>query len=34
MIILEEIPPFFSGEKGLDEVVGIIQSRVQLYLDE
>jgi len=33
-IILEEVPPFFSGEKGLDEVVGIIQSRVQLYLDE
>lgn len=33
-IILEEVPPFFSGEKRLDEVVGIIQSRAQLYLDE
>lgn len=33
-IIQEEVPPFFNGEKGLDEVVGIIQSRVQLYLDE
>lgn len=32
-IILEEVPPFFSGEKRLDEVVGIIQSRAQLYLD-
>ncbi len=30
MIILEEIPPFFSGEKGLDEVVGIIQSYLTL----
>ncbi len=33
-IILEEVSPFFSGEKRLDEVVGIIQSRAQLYLDE
>ena len=33
-IINEETPPFFRGEKGLDEVVGIIQSRIQIYLDE
>lgn len=33
-IINEEVPPFFRGEKGLDEVVGIIQSRIQIYLDE
>lgn len=33
-IIREEATPFFRGEKDLDEVVGIIQSRIQLYLDE
>lgn len=33
-IVLEEVEPYFSGDKNLDTVVGIIQSRVQLYLDE
>lgn len=33
-IINEETASYFRGEKGLDEVVGIIQSRAQLYLDE
>lgn len=33
-IILEETAPYFSGDKDIDTVIGIIQSRVQLYLDE
>ena len=33
-IVLEEAQPYFSGDKNIDTVIGIIQSRVQLYLDE
>lgn len=33
-IILEEAQPFFQGQKSVDEVADIIQSRVQLYMNE
>lgn len=33
-IIMEEIAPYFEGQKSVDEVAGIIQSRVQLYINE
>ena len=33
-IVLEETAPYFAGDKDMDTVIGIIQSRVQLYLDE
>lgn len=33
-IISEEAEPYFKGDKELDDVVRIIQNRVQLYLDE
>ncbi|MDE7352468.1 MAG: hypothetical protein K2O06_05380 [Acetatifactor sp.] len=33
-IIAEEAAPYFTGDKSLDNVVEIIQSCVQLYLDE
>lgn len=33
-IITEEAAPYFAGDKDLDNVVEIIQSCVQLYLDE
>lgn len=33
-IILEETESYYSGDKSLDEVTGIIQNRVQLILDE
>lgn len=33
-IITEECESFFSGQKSAQEVVGIIQSRVQLYVNE
>lgn len=33
-IIAEETAPYFRGEKALEDVVGIIQSRIQVYLDE
>lgn len=33
-IIMEESQGYFYGSKTLDEVLTIIQSRVQLYLDE
>lgn len=33
-IIQEEVESFYSGQKGVDEVVDIIQNRVQLYVDE
>lgn len=32
-IIREEAEPFFQGQKSMEDVTGIIQSRVQLYLD-
>lgn len=33
-IVLEETAPYFAGDKDMDTVIDIIQSRVQLYLDE
>ena len=33
-IITEEAEPYFKGDKELDDVINIIQNRVQLYLDE
>lgn len=33
-IISEEAAPFFEGQKSVEEVVGIIQSRVGIYVDE
>lgn len=33
-IIMEDAEPYFQGQKSLDEVVKIIQSRVQLYVSE
>lgn len=33
-IILEEAEPFFKGQKGIDEVAGIIQNRVSNYIGE
>ncbi len=33
-IIREEAEPFFQGQKSVEEAADVIQSRVQLYLDE
>lgn len=33
-IVEEESSAYFAGQKSIDEVIAIIQSRVQLYLDE
>lgn len=33
-IIREEAQPFFQGQKSVEETAGIIQRRVQLYMDE
>ncbi len=33
-IVLEESEPYYTGDKSLEEAVGIIQNRVQLLLDE
>ncbi len=33
-IILEEAEPFFKGQKSADEVAGIIQNRIGIYVDE
>ncbi len=33
-ILVEEALPYFNGQKSIQEVVEVIQSRVQLYLDE
>ena len=33
-IVLEETAPYYAGDKSLDEVIGIIQNRVQLLLNE
>lgn len=33
-IILEELQPFFNDQKSVDEVAGIIQNRIDLYLSE
>lgn len=33
-MILEELPPFFAGDRSVEETARIIQSRVQLYVSE
>ena len=33
-MISEELMPYFAGQKTAEEVAGILNSRVQLYLDE
>lgn len=33
-IIMEEAEGFFSGQKTVQDVAGIIQSRAQIYVDE
>ena len=33
-IIIEELTPFFSGEKTAQEVANVLHNRIQLYLDE
>lgn len=33
-LVIEDVAPFFSGQKSAEEVAGIIQSRVQLFVDE
>ena len=33
-IINEEAEGYYSGQKSVDEVVGVIQSRVQIYVSE
>lgn len=33
-MILEEADAYFSGQKSLDETIAVMQSRMQLYLDE
>ena len=34
IILIEEMPAYFTGQKELDDVVRIIQDRVQKVLDE
>lgn len=34
VVLVEEMPAYFSGQKELDEVVKIAQDRVQKVLDE
>ena len=34
MILIEEMPAYFLGQKDLDSVIIIIQDRVQKVLDE
>lgn len=33
-IMLEELQPYFAGDKSVEDTVRILQNRVQLYLDE
>lgn len=33
-VISEEAAPYFAGQKSIDEVVDVIQSRVQIYISE
>lgn len=33
-IIHEEAGAYYSGQKGVDDVVSVIQNRVQLYVNE
>ena len=33
-IITEEVEPYFAGQKTVDDVANVIQSRVQIYISE
>ena len=33
-IIREEMPAYFAGQKTLDDVISVIEDRVQTFLDE
>ena len=33
-IIAEELEPYYNGDKTLDEVTAIIQSRAEIYMNE
>ena len=33
-ILSEESAPFFNGQKSVDECASVIQSKIQIYLDE
>jgi hypothetical protein len=33
-IITEETESYFAGQKSVDDVAGVIQSRIQLYINE
>ena len=33
-ILEEELEPYFSGDRSLEETVEILDNRVQVYLDE
>lgn len=33
-IISEEAPAYYNGQKELEDVAGIIQNRIKLYVDE
>ena len=34
LILIEEMPAYFTGQKSLDDVIKIVQDRVQKVLDE
>ena len=34
MIMCEEMPAYFAGDKTLDEVIGIIENRINLLIRE
>ncbi len=34
MIIIEEMPAYFAGQKKLDQVIPVLQNRIQKVLDE
>jgi len=34
MILIEEMPAYFLGQKDLDSVVKIVENRIQKVLDE
>ena len=34
IILIEEMPAYFSGQKTLDDVISVMEDRVQTFLDE
>ena len=34
VIVREEIPAYFAGQKTIEEVIDIVENRVQTFLDE